>query len=196
MRPYKSGVHVVGNRFLMDLRTGQVTHHCRSSMTLLHSQLPPDEPGAQPARTQTQPVDQQAKPAPEPKPSPEIDLRKLFTGDVPQGAPKRFASEVIPEEEEARLGAFVVGVMKALQQPRKSAGCKKAQQDPFWGTGPGAGREAQPQRPAGTARGLTPEQEEANLQRHQANYRRMKALVETAYWQEKLDEMAALERLV
>lgn len=46
MKPYRSGNYVVGNRFLYDLRTKTVSHHCRHTMQLLASQLPPDGPAA------------------------------------------------------------------------------------------------------------------------------------------------------
>lgn len=42
MIPYRSGKYVVGNRFLLDLSTGQISFHCRSSMDLLRQQMPAD----------------------------------------------------------------------------------------------------------------------------------------------------------
>lgn len=49
MKPYRSGRWVVGNRFLIDRSTGQVSFHCRSSMQILASSLPPDATGQEAA---------------------------------------------------------------------------------------------------------------------------------------------------
>ncbi len=40
-----------------------------------------------------------------------------------------------PLSDEDRLAAFAPAILAALQRPAPPAGCRRAQEDPFWGTG-------------------------------------------------------------
>jgi len=92
VRPYRSGKYYIFNTGLIDLSTGQISFHCRSTMRLLAAQLPPDEPWAQ--------VDPPAQPL----------------------------------TDEDRLAAFTPAILAALQRPAPAAGCRRSQEDLFWGT--------------------------------------------------------------
>lgn len=104
MKPYTSGPYLVGNRFLLDLRTGAVVFHCIKRRAEFAARYPADL--AQPAG----------------------DLRPVMAELAPVGADPQ------PLSDDDRLSVFAPAILAALEKPAPSEGCELAQDDPFYGT--------------------------------------------------------------